>query len=172
MWIELLTASSAKLSQRNDIQAGEIFDLNRRMERMEKTNSDLAAEVAHLRDANKHLMTRNNQLSQQVDDLEQYSRSSNILVHGLLPANPGPEQNLSQHVLDVLNNSLQLSPALTASDVSAVHRVPRPSTSTTGTTGANRPSPVIIQFPSRSVRARVLTQRKLIKGNASPLPSS
>jgi len=72
----------------------EIFDLNKRCERAEKSNKDLRSELEELKEANKNLISKIELQSQAIDDLEQYSKGSNLLVHSIPLQNDVNETNL------------------------------------------------------------------------------
>ena len=92
----IVDALDKKLSHQLDSQSVEIFDLSKRMDRLEKANKDLLSEISDLKDANKTLLLKSEVLDQSLDDLEQYSKGSNILIHGFplqTPTHGGPETN-------------------------------------------------------------------------------
>ena len=65
----IIDAVDKKLNQRIDSQASEMFDLNKRCERLEKANRDFAAENANLRDIVKNLSNKCHTLAQSIGDL-------------------------------------------------------------------------------------------------------
>jgi len=116
---------------------------------------------------------RLNELALTCDDLDQYSRNINILMHGV-PQSPGAtEQNLTGHVVDLLNTNLGIS--LQEQDLVTVHRLGRAATtsatSSQSATNTNhlKPSPIILQFASRKQRNDVQIKRKFLKGKGFSL---
>src|SRR2546425_7768129 len=115
-------------------------------------------------------------LTNALDDLEQYSRNSNLLVHGIpsLSTSAGSEENLADHVIQLLNSNLGTS--ILSTDISTVHRIGRhhPPSATEGagisgqlnssSTAQAKPLPVIIQFLNKKIRNATLVQRRRLKG--------
>ena len=105
--------------------------------------------------------------------MDQYSLGVNILVHGITqPPGNAIETNLDLHMISVLNNNLNLS--LTTTDISAIHRLPKPhpSSSTTASTATSttiKPPPILIQFANKKTRNAVLLKRKELKGRGFSL---
>lgn len=160
----IIDSIEKKLTTRMDIQATEHFDLNKKVERIEKVNQDLAAENANLKDSIKNLTSRLDNICQNVDDLDQYSRNVNLLVHGVPSSNDPAESDLTDRLVGYLNSNLGLT--LKHDDISTLHRLPKPATQSSTTGATSKPAPVIVQFLSRSTRNTVLSKRKLLKGKS------
>jgi hypothetical protein len=158
-----------KLSNRLDTQETTHFDMNKRFDKLEKMYSDLKLENDHLHTQIQSLQTKLNSVTQAVDDQDQYSRGTNLLIHGLEPilSPDGSESSLESSTIQSINSFLGLS--LTTQDISAIHRTSKPRSHTVprsnpSAPSSNRPSPVIIQFVNKKVRNDVLSKRKLLKG--------
>jgi hypothetical protein len=158
----IVEAIERKLNNRLDTQEVQVFDCNKRIDKLEKTCADLTKENEELRSTIKLLTNKLSEISTNCDDLDQYSRNSNLLIHGLPISQTSSETPsiIEGNVLHVLNSNLGL--ALTPSDVNAVHRLPRqqPQSSTSHA----KPPPIIVQFTSRKVRNAVLQNRRNLKG--------
>ena len=114
-----------KLSQRLDHHSSDLFDAAKRIDHLEKANTDLLAEINSVKDLNKSLSSKLDTLNTHVDDLEPYSRNTSILVHGLpvVAAAHGPESDLPERVITVVNSHLGLT--LTTGDIAVTHRIAR-----------------------------------------------
>ena len=172
---KLVESLDKKLSTRLDIHEVQSFDLNKRIDKLEKTCTDLHLENKLLQtqvaESNKVIES----LMRSMDDMEQYSRGSNLLIHGLqLPADNSPETDLFDKSITMLNLNLKLG--ITSDDVVTAHRLPVSSRSMTASspspsaaTVSTRPPPVIIQFASKRTRNQVLSKRRELKGKGMVL---
>ena len=165
---KIIDGLDKRLNQKIDSQSVDIFDLNKRCERLEKANKDLASENSTLKDLVKSLSNKIDSLTQNVDDLEQYSKGTNLLIHGIpthMSADGSTEINLETRVVDYLNNNLNVS--LSDNEVSAIHRLNRNTASSSTrqpSASTQRPAPILVQFCNRKARNNVLSKRKLLKG--------
>ena len=89
------------------------------------------------------------------DDLEQYSRSNCLILHGCRDLPPKDDNNkvTEECVICNLNSKLELSPPLTKQDIDICHRLPSKK-------GKN---PVIIKFVRRTVRNEVFNCKSKMK---------
>jgi len=161
----IIDAVDKKLNQRIDSQASEMFDLNKRCERLEKANRDFAAENANLRDTVKNMSNKCDTLAQSVDDLEQYSKGSNLLVHGIpvVADSESNEPDLSSRVIDYINNNLGVE--ISNENICALHRLQRGGHTAQANSGpVGKTPPILIQLSNRKVRNLMLSKRKLLKG--------
>lgn len=159
---KIVDAIDKRLSQKLDSHDVEIFDLHKKCDRLERQVNDLSKENFELRDTMRSLSNKFDALSQNLDDLDQYSRGMNILIHGIpvLSQQPGnTEPDLEPRVVSFLNSNLGIS--LTEIDIGALHRLPGPSTTASSRI---RPPPILVQFNNRKTRNSVLSKRKLLKG--------
>jgi len=101
---------------------------------------------------------------QAVDDIEQYSKGSNLLIHGIsVQAQPGsPEVDLGNHIIDYLNSNLGIT--VSENDINALHRLFKPGQLASAQSTMTKPPPVLIQFTNWKTRSLVLSKRKLLKG--------
>ena len=65
------------------------------------------------------LEKRVSDLELQVDDLEQYSRLNSLCINGIKETE---NENLTEKVLDLINNTLELSPSATVDQIDRMHR--------------------------------------------------
>ena len=170
---KIIDALDKRMTQKIDQQAVDIFDVNKRIEKLEKSHLDLTAENANLKDMIKSLTKQHDVLALSIDDMEQYSKGTNLLVHGLPslgdPSSPA-EADLEKRVIDYLNSSLNVS--ISSDDINAMHRLPKAQSNLVATSsGASnlKPPPVLIQFCNRKRRNEILTRRKLLKGKGISL---
>ena len=158
----LIDTIEKKINFKIDVQQTEIFDLSKRIDVLEKSYRDVCAENASLRDTIQSMNNRADTLAQSVDELDQYSRGSNILVHGAPVSTVSVTENdLRQNMLHLLNTTLGVT--IGDQDLIAVHRLPRHSNSTAS--ASTRPPPVIIQFANKRIRNAILSKRKDLKGS-------
>ncbi len=102
--------------------------------------------VADLEKTNQGLLQRQAVLLEKVEELQQYSRRENILIHGL-PASEG-EQSPEDYALPCFKKFLPqvwVSP----SDISVAHQIPAKGDS-------SRRGPRVVRFARRSVRNNIL----------------
>ena len=166
----IIDSIDKKFSSRLDTHEVHMFDMNKRMDKLEKSFSELTAENHSLRD---QITVLNNKLEVAMktsDDVEQYSRGLNLLVHGIpLPADLSTETDIETKTVQVLNTNLGLN--LTVNDISAIHRLPRHQSTPSATVSgvplsgqATKPPPVLIQFINKKTRNSTLEKRRLLKG--------
>jgi hypothetical protein len=155
-----------KLNVKIDAQANDIFTLSAKVDKLEKRNDELVMECGKLRADLKAQSQMVTHLSTTLDDLEQYTRVDNLLIHGLpLPPNPADE-NLYLSVPDALNQHFG-GMGITPEMISVVHRLPaaRPSTDAASSSRTtNKPPPIIIKFVRRATRINLLQNRRQLKG--------
>ena len=122
------------------------------------------------------LKTDNERLTQQIEDLEAYSRRNNVIIHGIPATNYADiamsaqqdgtldsaqtSESTTTAVLDLFNNKLgvQVEPH----QISVAHRLSR-GPAGSGRVAATTPPPVIVTFVARNVRDRVFNARKKLK---------
>jgi hypothetical protein len=170
---KIVDSIGRKFEQRLECNGTEIFNLNKKIEALERQNKSLETTNVQLNERICSLNTKIETLATTVDELDQYSRGSNLMVHGipLMPTTGGREDNLTQHVVQLLNTNLGTT--ISDIDISVAHRIGRPPGNNTSSSGAgsqssstqmSRPPPVIIQFSNKRVRNTILGQRKRLKG--------
>lgn len=158
----IVQAIEGKLNQKIDFHAVEIFDLNKRCEKLEEDNRNLTKEISILKDQSRNNHNKFETILQHTDDLEQYSKGANILIHGLPVSTQGSQEtDLNSKMKDFLNQNLGITVA--DSDINTVHRLARNIGTNTGS-NTTKPPPILLQFTNRSIRTQVLAKRKLLKG--------
>ena len=143
---------------------------NKRINKLEKICNDFQAENAALRNLVAQQSKESQILTRNIDHIEQYSRGSNILVHGIqLPQDNSTETDIWDKTIDVINSNLNLN--ITPVDVNSIHRLPRTaargaaaSDPAASDPAANRPPAVIVQFVSKRLRNHVISKRRDLKG--------
>lgn len=90
-----------------------------------------------------------------IDDLEQYSRSNCLILHGCtdLPPKDSNNQATENFVLDKLNSKLKLDTPLVNSDIDICHTLP----------SKKNKNPIIIKFVRRTIRNKVFANKKNLK---------
>jgi hypothetical protein len=173
---KLIQSLDIKFETKIEVQTTEIFNLNKRIDDLEKRCSAMDLENRALRDSLKSVYTRVESNLSQMDDLEQHSRSDNILIHGIpLPTDGSRETNLKQAVVDKINDAMN-GTYLVSDQISALHRLgpvkagparPQGSPSAANSSPAppaTAPPAIIVRFSSHEARNYILQNRRLLKG--------
>ena len=169
----LITAMDQKINYRLDVHETESFDINKKIEKLEKENRALSAENITLKDSVTILSGKIDQLAKSCDDLDQYSRGSNMLIHGI-PVITSTDSNgdsvtdadLVGRVIHLLNSNLGTS--VSEHEINAVHRLPKATTGP-GNAPNTKAAPIIVQFMNKKTRDSVLQKRKSLKGKGFSL---
>lgn len=154
---KLLDAHEQRINARLDGMTVDIFDANRKIDILEKSNKDLRAENTKLKEDLKQFDGQLNAIKQQYDDLEQQARASNILIHGL---NVNTEQSVCDSVLDFFNSKLSVN--ATALDIVEVSKFNQSNDSSRNTNSGH--PPILVKFSNNSIRRKILSARKALKG--------
>ncbi len=119
--------------------------------KLEKLTVSFTERVSSLEGENSLLKKEKALLREQVDDLQQYSRRDNLLIHGI-PDSSEKSTSPEACVIDCLN-SLFPELRVDSSDISVAHRIPSKS-------GSTRPAPLIVRFSRRCIRNNILRAAK------------
>jgi hypothetical protein len=103
-----------------------------------------------------------NSWKQDLDNLEQHSKSENLLFHGVQLPNDGTQEDLYIS-LPLLINQHFVGFNLVPEDISVTHRLSAPR-ATSDPSRPTRPPPVIVRFTRKSTRNRLLAERRQLKG--------
>jgi len=114
----------------------------------------------------KKIEQENTNLKTRVDDLENYTRLDNLIVHGLPElmeptthsTSPRSDESTTKLILDLCHNRLGLD--LTESEISIAHRI--------FTMDKDNPRPILVRFTSRRARNLVFMARKSLRLSSSP----
>ena len=102
------------------------------------------------------LMNEHNKLAVQIDDLEQYTRRTNIRIYGI------PESTDASEDIDALSTNFfsnELGIDLTPADISRSHRVGKRGT---------KPRPIIVRLTKHNTKVQILRKRRQLKINKRP----
>ena len=91
-----------------------------------------------------------------LDDIEQYSRRDNIVVHGLAETDGECTNDV------VIAVAAAAGVTVANGDISTSHRVGRP-----GNARGGKPRPIVARFVRRDTRTGVLRNKKKLKGHAA-----
>jgi len=156
------TAIDEKLSVRLDVNGKDILDINHRLDLVEKANRELVAENFNLKASIKELHASVLKLNNSLDEMNQYSRSDNILIHGVPYSSDGSQEtDIGGVVVTTLNNNI-MGINLLGADISSAHRIGRPNTAAPGQ--SSKPQPIVVRFVRRAMRNTLLYKRKELKG--------
>ena len=101
-------------------------------------------------------MKRLSAVERRQDDLEQYSRSNCLVIHGcenVPKSKPGKYLEIENFVCNTLNEYLQLDSPLQANDLDIAHPLP-----------SKKGTPVIVKFIRRTQKNEVYRKKRLLKG--------
>ena len=101
-------------------------------------------------------MKRLSAVERRQDDLEQYSRSNCLVIHGcenVPKSKPGKYLEIENFVCNTLNEHLQLDSPLQANDLDIAHPLP-----------SKKNTPVIVKFIRRTQKNEVYRKKRLLKG--------
>jgi hypothetical protein len=160
----LITDMDTRISRRIDATEVSVFDVKNRLDLLEQKCKKLSDENSELKTQIVTLKLKNDQLELNQDDLDQYSRSKNVLIHGIpVSSDESLGSLLEDRVLSELNGKLGLN--LSSADLTAAHRNgPTTQHSNIGIM-ASRPAPILLQFLRRVKKNQLLTVRKNLKGS-------
>jgi len=86
--------------------------------------------------------------------MDQYSRSNNILIHGVpYPSDGSQETHISGVDVTTLNSNI-MGINLSGADIRIAHRIGRPNTAAPGQ--SSKPQPIVVRFVRRAMRNRLL----------------
>ena len=134
---ELINSNQAKIAKLN--------------EELTKLKNNLALKdtaIAGLEDDNYRL-------SQEVDDLEQYTRRTNVRIYGIAEQ---PEENTDNLAVDFFKSELNVDVA--SNDISRSHRV--------GKKSGAKPRPIIVRFTKHNTKVAVMSRRRVLKERKHP----
>ena len=134
------------------------FDASELMDRVtaaeEKVNNltEIDMNITELED-------KYSQLSAELDNLEQYTRRTNIRLYGI-PENE--EENTDVLAMNFFKDELNVPVA--KEDISRSHRIGRKSSPTSG----RKPRPIIVRLARHNTKVELLTRRRLLKEKRRP----
>ena len=101
-------------------------------------------------------MKRLSAVERRQNDLEQYSRSNCLVIHGcenVPKSKPGKYLEIENFVCNTLNEHLQLDSPLQANDLDIAHPLP-----------SKKGTPVIVKFIRKTQKNEVYRKKRLLKG--------
>ena len=101
-------------------------------------------------------MKRLSAVERRQDDLEQYSQSNCLVIHGcenVPKSKPGKYLEIENFVCNTLNKHLQFDSPLQANDLDIAHPLP-----------SKKGTPVIVKFIRRTQKNEVYRKKRLLKG--------
>lgn len=119
---------------------------------------DISNIIANIKVSVEELQDRMYIVERKTDELEQYSRSNCLILHGSKLPSSVPNQQVGldvceKHVLETLNSNMSLPTALNSSDIDICHPLP----------SKKNKNPIIIKFVRRTVRNMVFNHKKDFK---------
>ena len=164
---QISRAVEEKINVKLDVHVREQFVLHERINVLEKRCGELQSDNLVLRNELKKQQVCLDKVSTACEDLEQYSRLENVLIHGVPVPQDGTLGHLYTAVPDVLNrfiSGLNLTPNM----ISVTHRLApaKPSNNSSGHNAPTKPPPVIVRFVHRSTRHNLLANRKELRGKS------
>lgn len=137
-----------------------VNDIIKRVHVLEDFKSVNEAVSMQLNNENIRLIKVVNDLETKLDDQEQRTRNSCLLIHGI---EEDESDNTDNHVLSVINDLMGLSD-ITIDDIQRSHRL-GPKTTRRNTRSANvKPRPIIMKFLNFRKRQLVFKNKSSLKG--------
>ena len=134
---ELINSNQAKIAKLNE----ELTKLKNNLALKDKTITGLEDD--------------NYRLSQEVDDLEQYTRRTNVRIYGVAEQ---PEENTDNLAVDFFKSELNVDVA--SNDISRSHRV--------GKKSGAKPRPIIVRFTKHNTKVAAMSRRRVLKEHKHP----
>ncbi|XP_071509420.1 uncharacterized protein [Diadema antillarum] len=147
--MQALDSKFQELFTRLEEQAGQILDLQHKVDSSERDLATLKANA----EKDRHLIAK---LQSDLNNQEQYSRRNCLRIFGVPEAD---KENTDDVVCRIANQNLGVE--LRRDDIDRSHRVQRRSPPPVG---SSKPSAIIVKMTSYRLRQRLLTNRKKLKG--------
>ena len=139
-----LGSSDKKLNELINANQAKIAKLDEELTKLKNNLSLKDKAIAGLEDDNYRL-------SQEVDDLEQYTRRTNVRIYGVAEQ---PEENTDNLAVDFFKSELNVDVA--SNDIlSRSHRV--------GQKSGAKPRPIIVRFTEHNTKVAVMSRRRVLK---------
>ncbi len=119
-------------------------------DKIERLTSVFMGRMQDLEKENSKLKQNQTMLKEEIEELNQYSRRENLLIHGLAPSQIEKECGSEEYAATLLKECFPQI-GLVSSDISIAHRIPAK---------GNKPGPLIVRFARRSVRNKILLSRR------------
>jgi TolA-binding protein len=163
---QLMKLFDDKVQLKLDVQANELFQLNVKLDALSKSNEELRKENLTLRQEIKNQENQIQSISSANEELEQYSRVDNMLIHGVPAPQPNTQENLYTLIPEILNRNFE-NLNLSSEHISIAHRLPPPRPqSATSASSRQTPPPIIVKFTRRVIRNNLLANKKSLKGRS------
>ena len=143
-----LGSSEKKLNELINSNQAKIAKLDEELTKLENNLALKDKAIAGLEDDNYRL-------SQEVDDLEQYTRRTNVRIYGVAEQ---PEENTDNLAMDFFKSELNVDVA--SNDISRSHRV--------GKKSGAKPRPIIVRFTKHNTKVAVMSRRRVLKERKRP----
>ena len=143
-----LGSSEKKLNELINSNQAKIAKLDEELTKLENNLALKDKAIAGLEDDNYRL-------SQEVDDLEQYTRRTNVRIYGVAEQ---PEENTDNLAVDFFKSELNVDVA--SNDISRSHRV--------GKKSGAKPRPIIVRFTKHNTKVAVMSRRRVLKERKRP----
>ena len=143
-----LGSSEKKLNELINSNQAKIAKLDEELTKLENNIALKDKAIAGLEDDNYRL-------SQEVDDLEQYTRRTNVRIYGVAEQ---PEENTDNLAVDFFKSELNVDVA--SNDISRSHRV--------GKKSGAKPRPIIVRFTKHNTKVAVMSRRRVLKERKRP----
>ena len=143
-----LGSSEKKLNELINSNQAKIAKLDEELTKLENNIALKDKAIAGLEDDNYRL-------SQEVDDLEQYTRRTNVRIYGIAEQ---PEENTDNLAVDFFKSELNVDVA--SNDISRSHRV--------GKKSGAKPRPIIVRFTKHNTKVAVMSRRRVLKERKRP----
>ena len=131
-------------------------ELEEKVTKLENKNNILEEKLIRLESSNQVISRVNDELSKEIDRIDQYSRRSNLLIKNMFLPEEETQNQLTQKVENFIKKDLKMESAVR--DIDKLHRTGKVKTS-----NGKKSQNVIIKFKSHATRYAVLQQKKKAK---------
>lgn len=131
-----------------DAIAAEVFSIAQQNQKLEKENKSLRSEVSGLKEE----ISRLHQLSNDLNDLDQYNRKNNVIIYGL----PGNQEKTDTVTLKEFIGEFDNNIVINDTDICNIHRLPKPPNS-------KGPKPMIVKFTRYGIKKEIYMKRSRLK---------
>ena len=111
------------------------------------------------------LRNENEELREELDELQQYSRKPSIRVYGIPESE---DEDTDRLLLQLFNKRMQLQPPVQLQEIEISHRVGRNPNGVQPPDQPSLPRAIIARFASRRIKAKVMKEKKKLREKPAP----
>lgn len=150
---EETTKNNIKVTESLTSMSKKLDNLEKSLKEKDEEIENLENKIQLLDERNQDLLTENKDISDRLDDLEQYSRRNCLLLHGV---REDDDENTDEIILSTIATEIGIN--ITEQDIDRTHRLGRPNRRD------GKPRPIIVKFSRYNVRNKVYQYKRNLKG--------